>query len=193
MFDGILKKGNFLYFTVLSNLFCVGVLGALVVRTFKDIKRDGKSGVSGVSPCVKGCCMLCILLTMSVYHFVLIPYALKMNPYQNLKFSDIVFHYVMPFAVLFDWILFDEKGGFRWFYPLLWATVPFVYVLFVFAQSRFEIADRVNGHMNKYIYIFLDVGVLGFVDVMVNIVCLAVAFLAVAYLICCVDRIKLEF
>ena len=179
-----------MYFTILSNLFCIGIFASLIFKTIDDIKNDGIHGSSCISPHIKGSSLICILLTMSVYHFVLIPYALKLNPYQNLKISDIIFHYVMPFIMLFDWILFDEKGNFKWFDPILWTILPYVYVAFIFAQSRFNIADRINSHMNRYIYIFLDIGTIGIYDVLLNILCLTVAFLIVGYFIYGIDKIK---
>lgn len=181
-----------MYFTVLSNLFCVCVFGAMAFRTFADIRNDGIHGSSSISPYIKGCVLLCILLTMLVYHFILIPYALKINPYQSLKASDVIFHYVIPFMMLFDWILFDEKGNFKWFDPIAWMLIPYLYVVFVFIQSRFEIEDRINEHMNRYIYAFLDVGTLGVNSVLLNILYLTVAFLIVGFFIYGVDRIRIK-
>ena len=191
-FDGNFKKGNLLYFTILSNILCAGVFFFLIIKNVIDINTKGVYGSSSISPHIKGNVMICILLTMCVYHFILIPYALKLNPYQTLKTSDIIFHYVIPFSMLLDWILFDEKRGFKWFDPLAWTGLPLLYVVFVFTQSRFEITARINSHISRYVYIFLDVGTLGIRSVMMNIVCLATAFVIAGYFIYGIDRIKLE-
>ena len=107
-FSGEIKVVNFLYFTIISNIFCCGLFITLTIKTLMDIKRDGIYGTSSNSPLIKGEILISILLTMIVYHFILIPYALKINPYQSLKATDIIFHYVIPFITLFDWILFVE-------------------------------------------------------------------------------------
>lgn len=192
LFNGIFKISNLLYFTIISNLFCVGLFLALIIRTADDIKNDGICGSSSISPHFKGGVLMCILLTMSVYHFVLIPYALKLNPYQSLKMADVIFHYVMPFFTLFDWILFDEKGKFKWYDPIVWTVFPYFYAIFIFVQSKFDIVGRINSHMNRYIYAFLDVRLLGVRDVAINIFCLTDAFVLVGYFIYGVDRIQLE-
>ena len=127
---------------------------------------------------------------MIVYHFILIPYALRVNPYQNLKVSDIIFHYIMPFLTLFDWILFDEKKKFVWYDPFLWIMLPYLYVVIVFIQAQYEIIDRIANHMNRYIYIFLDIGSLGLWSVISNIAGLTVFFIIVGYLIYGIDQIK---
>ena len=89
-FSGEIKVVNFLYFTIISNIFCCGLFITLTIKTLMDIKRDGIYGTSSISPHIKGEILISILLTMIVYHFILIPYALKINPYQSLKATDII-------------------------------------------------------------------------------------------------------
>lgn len=192
IFDGNFKAINLFYFTIISNLFCLGLFVALVVRTVNDILKDGIHGSSSISPHIKGGILISILLTMSVYHFILIPYALKINPYQTLKFTDVVLHYFVPVLTLFDWLLFDEKKGFRWYDPMIWVIGPYLYIIFVFIQARFPIADRINSHINTYIYEFLDVNLLGISGVLTNIVSLTIVFVIVGYLIYGIDRVKLK-
>ena len=186
------KAINLFYFTIISNLFCVGLFLALSISTVKDILKEGKYGTTSVSPHIKGEILICILLTMSVYHFILIPYALKLNPYQSLKFTDIILHYCIPVLTLFDWLLFDEKKGFKWYDPMIWVIGPYLYVIFVFIQSGFDIAERVNAHIGNYIYAFLDVRLLGNGAVALNIVSLTVIFVLVGYLIYGIDRIRIS-
>ena len=157
-FKGEFKRINFLYFTIISNMFCCGLFITLTIKTLIDIKREGIHGISSISPHIKGEVLISILLTMIVYHFILIPYALKINPYQSLKTTDIIFHYVMPLVTLFDWILFDEKRRFSWYDPIVWTIGPYLYMIFVFLQSRIEIVDRVNNHINRYVYACRFVG-----------------------------------
>ena len=191
-FNGIFKKINLLYFTILSNLFCSLAFLGLIIKTILDIQKYGIKGSSSISPHIKGGVMLYILLTMSVYHFILIPYALHINPYQRLRIPDVVFHYIIPFAMLFDWLMFDEKGKFKLFDPFIWISTPYIYVTFIFFQSRFELVDRINAHISRYVYIFLDISSLGIDLVIKNILSLTVVFLIVGYLIIFVDRIRIE-
>lgn len=191
LLNGEFKKVNFLYFTIISNIFCCGLFITLTVKTLRDMKVKGIYGTSGVSPHIKGEILISILLTMVVYHFILIPYALKINPYQTLKITDIVFHYVMPIITLFDWILFDEKKKFAWYDPILWTIGPYLYMIFVFLQSRVELVDRINNHINRYIYAFLDVSLLGNVKVFFNVLSLSAFFVILGFCLFGFDRIKI--
>lgn len=192
IFDGQFKSANFLYFTIISNLFCIIFFGILIIKTLIDIKNFGIWGSSNIFSHLRGGILISILLTMSVYHFILIPYALKINPYQHLKLVDIIFHYIIPFLTLFDWILFDEKGGFKLYDPIFWTIGPYIYLVFIFMQSGIENTLRVNAHMNKYIYAFLDVDLIGISQVMINIFSLTIVFIVVGYIVCLFDRIKIS-
>lgn len=191
IFNGEFKVINFFYFTIISNLFCLGLFSALSILTVRDILKKGVYGTTSISPHIKGEILISILLTMSVYHFILIPYALRMNPYQTLKISDIVLHYFIPVLTLFDWLLFDEKKSFKWYDPIVWTIGPYLYIVFVFIQAGFNIVDRVNAHINNYIYAFLDVRLLGEANVIFNIVSLTIVFILVGYLIYGIDRIRI--
>ncbi len=190
--NGEFKTINLFYFTIISNLFCIGLFLALIIVTVRDIFKDGINGSSTISPHIKGEIMISILLTMTVYHFILIPYALKINPYQNLKVIDIILHYCMPVLTLFDWLLFDKKKRFRWYDPFIWVIGPYLYVIFVFIQANFDIAARKAANISDYIYAFLDVKLLGDVNVLINLLSLTVTFIIVGYVIYGIDRIKLK-
>lgn len=190
--NGQFKVVNFFYFTIISNIFCVGLFLALVIVTIKDIIKYGIHGASSISPHIKGEIMISILLTMTVYHFILIPYALKLNPYQNLKVIDIILHYCIPILTLFDWIFFDKKKRFKWYDPFFWITGPYLYMIFVFIQARFDIAARINANISDYIYAFLDINLLGDTAVFLNILSLTIVFVIIGYIIYGIDRIKLK-
>ena len=64
-------------------------------------------------------------------------------------------------------------------------------MIFVFFQSRIEIVDRVNNHINRYVYAFLDVGLLGNIRVFFNIISLSVFFVGLGFCLFGLDRIKI--
>ena len=68
--NGTFKVVNLLYFTIISNLFCMGLFLALIISTIRDIINDGIYGTTSISPHIKGEILISILLTMSVYHFI---------------------------------------------------------------------------------------------------------------------------
>ncbi|MBR3132650.1 MAG: Pr6Pr family membrane protein [Clostridia bacterium] len=190
--QGKLKIYNLFYFTIISNIFCFGLFAVLIAKTIMDIRNKGIYGSSSISPHIKGEITISIILTMSVYHFILIPYALKQNPYQTLELKDIIFHYIIPVFTVFDWILFDEKKRFKWYDPLAWVIGPTIYILFVYTQAIFGVLVKLNSHMNRYVYIFLDIGKLGTFQVIQNVLLLSICFVIVGYMLYGIDRIKIK-
>ena len=174
------------------NLLCTILFLILSIKTLIEYIKNGNNGTTSISPHIKGCIIICILLTMVVYHFILIPYALKMNPYQSLKIPDCIFHYIMPFMVLVDWLIFDEKNAFKWYDPLLWVILPYIYIVIIFIQAQYDFIERATNHINRYIYIFLDVGTIGTKNVLSNILSLTVSFIIIGYFIYGFDKIKVN-
>ena len=41
-----------------------------------------------------------------------------------------IFNYIAPLMMLFDWVLFDAKGKFEIFDPLIWTLIPVGYYIF---------------------------------------------------------------
>ena len=113
------------------------------------------------------------------------------NTYFSFLF-DFLFYFCVfvRFAVFFG--IFDEKRSFSWYDPILWTIVPYLYAAFVFLQSRLDIADRINNHMNRYIYVFLDVNLLGNMRVAFNIISLSFAFVVLGYGVFLLDKIKIK-
>ena len=190
--QGELRIYNLFYFTIISNIFCIGLFTALFIKTLIDIKNKGILGTTSISPHIKGGITISIILTMSVYHFILIPYALKEDPYESLNMKDIIFHYIIPIMTVFDWILFDEKRRYKWYDPIIWVIGPTLYIIFVYIQAGFRILERLNSNMNRYVYIFLDIRRLGVPNVILNLLLLSTSFVIVGYFLYGIDRIKIK-
>lgn len=121
-----------------------------------------------------------IMLTGLVAHFML--RGLFVNMDAEAKAGLTLLHYVVPIATFFDWVLFDEKGLTEWKMPLFAASFPIIYAAVSMIAAQFmQGADR-------YPYPFLDVDTLGAGMVVLNIVLLAIAFLAVGYIGVWVDH-----
>lgn len=186
------KIENIFYFTTISNLLCSIMFIILSVKTIKDIKLYGIDGSTSISSHIKGGITIAIILTMSVYHFILIPYGLKEDPTRRLGFSDIILHYLIPCLTIFDWILFDEKRRFKIYDPIIWTILPYLYVIFVYIQAGYEFIEKMNIGMSKYIYVFLDSELLGIQAVEENILKLTIFFIIVGYGIYGIDRIRIQ-
>lgn len=186
-----LSKGAFSplllsYYTIQSNLLVLALFVVLAIRTWRDLRNAGVSGTSTCSPHVKGAVMLTITVTLLVYHFMLVPTMFTMHPeYRPFTLQDVLVHYFTPLMALCDWLLFDPKGRFRWFDPLLWLSLPFAYLIFAFVRAQLLSEPFPGG--SRYPYFFMDVDQLGW-GVAPWLLGLSVGLLALGYLIYGVDR-----
>ncbi len=192
VFRGNIASENIFYFTIISNFLCFMMFTFLSIKTIKEIKTYGVKGSTSISPHIKGSILISIILTMMVYHFILIPYALNLDPTRRLSPTDIVLHYVVPCLTIFDWILFDDKKRFKLYDPLIWIIIPCIYVSFVYIQAEYNFIEKLNSGMDKYVYAFLNLDLLGKQEVEGNIIKIAAILITIGYFLYGIDRIRLK-
>lgn len=133
---------------------------------------------------LKGAVTLYVAITGLVYHLVLT------NPASGFAVAEVqralpdaignqLLHTVVPLLAVLDWLVFDERGRFRWRYALYWLAFPLGYL--AFALIRGLVVD-------KYPYPFIDVHELGYDGVSVSTVAFAVAFWILGLLFVAIDR-----
>lgn len=187
--QGQFKPSMFVYYTILSNAVCFLFYIILSVKTGIELKKDGVKGITKLVPHFKGAIIMMIMVTMLVYHFILVPQAFSMNTnYIYFSLSNILVHYFTPLMVIIDWLLFDKKNVYRWFDPLIWLTIPYVY--FGFALFRAEIGGVLTGVNSRYPYFFIDVDVLGWGGVLKYVVVVSLAFIILGYFLYFIDKIR---
>ena len=133
-------------------------------------------------------CLIIILITGIVYHFVLFPQKVAENPvYQVFTFGNIVAHYIAPIGMLADWLLFGKKGLLSKREPIICVTVPFLY--FIVASVYGYYGSTIPGKDTSYIYFFMDFGKLGVTGVIAWVSAILVFVLFLAYFMYAVDSI----
>jgi hypothetical protein len=135
-------------------------------------------------PALKGAVTLYVAITGLVYHLVLTNQAsgFAMAPVERAlpdAIGNQLLHTVVPLLAVLDWLLFDERGRFRWRYALYWLAFPLGYL--AFALVRGLVVDR-------YPYPFINVNDLGYDGVAVSTVVFAVAFWILGLLFVAIDR-----
>jgi hypothetical protein len=135
-------------------------------------------------PALKGAVTLYVAITGLVYHLVLTNPAsgFAVDPVQRdlpEAVGNQLLHTVVPLLAFLDWLLFDERGRFRWRYALYWLAFPLGYL--AFALVRGLIVD-------KYPYPFINVNELGYAGVSVSSVGFAVAFWILGLLFVAIDH-----
>ena len=88
VFEYSFDKNFYVYFTNLSNYFCIGIMFAELVQT---ARKEGNTYVS-VAPVVKFAGVLAILLTFLVFHILLAP---TREAYLNYLFNSVSFSKVL--------------------------------------------------------------------------------------------------
>lgn len=176
---------SFLYYTMISDLLCLGWMLLLVVRTARDLRRTGPVGTSTPSARWSGAVMMAITVTMLIYVVVLVPTRIDAGDTDIYSLTDTLIHIVTPGLLILDWLLFVPKGRFRWTDPLLWTLIPFAYLgwslVYGALGGRFVGGDR-------YPYPFLDLDALGVGGVLSWIAALTIALVAVGFVYVVIDR-----
>lgn len=189
LFDGAFRWDFYIHFTNLSNYFCIGVLFAELVGV---IKKKENSLIT-TAPKIKFIGLLAILLTFFVYNIMLAP---TKSAAINFSIFSISLHVIMPILYVVDWVLFYERKS-TWKYPLFSVIFPLAYVGFVFIHAacfKFN-ADLMNfagTGPHIYPYFFLNIDKIGVGGVLKWIGILAVAFIALGYIMYGVDKLILK-
>lgn len=174
------------FYTMQSNLLCIALTLFLLACDLADIDCH-KNRVYSV---FRFCAVTCILLTFILYHAVLQPQMSAEYPEYFGRFSllDTLLHTYTPLMMLLDYLLFDEKGLFRWWYAPLAAAVPLLYAAYVAVYSStggiFVSYDRVQ----RVPYFFLDYQSLGMGRTALWCLLILAGTIGGAFLLCALDR-----
>lgn len=164
----------FYFYTVLSNILCVGAFLYLSIQNTKAY------------PVVKGGLATAILIVMLIFHFVLRPTS---EFYENqIGLADLILHYVMPFMVVLDFILFEKRNQIKWYHPIIWLTIPIAYVIFIFIRAQVGQPFETGYGLSLYPYIFLDINQLGIMGVSKWVIGILTFYLLIGYLVMVMDR-----
>ena len=175
------------YFTLQSNILCFAFFASIV---FMELRK--KNYKSEVYYLVKGGITIAILITGLTYLFALSPTGFCMDFQQktlaNKTISNLLVHVVSPILVTLDYFLFDEKGHFKRYYPIIWLCIPFDYLLYVYTYSSSGGTFFNIGGSKKFAYFFLDYEKIGYLGVAKWIVLITLCILFISYLLVWFDR-----
>lgn len=158
------------FYTILTNLLVVGVLTAAALRA------HGTVGRFLLRPGVQTAAAMSIVIVGLIYNLML---RQLWSPTGWLLVADAIVHDAMPLLYLLYWWLAVPKAGLRWSHVLVWQSYPAGYFAYVLIRGA------VSGW---YPYPFVDVGALGYVQVLIDAIVVLVAFVAVALLLVALGR-----
>jgi hypothetical protein len=171
------------YYTVQSNIIVLLFFVGLVIY---NLKHRGEELPPNYYT-IKGAVITCITLTLLIFHFVLRPmlFSMAADAEYATSLPNVLVHYVVPLMTIVDWLLFDRKGAFRKLDPLFWTIIPWAYLGFSLIRAQFATFAATG---SRYPYFFIDIDKYGVGGVAINVLCIAVGYVALGYVIYFVDR-----
>ncbi len=160
------------YFTILTNI---------IVASSLSLAGWGQSGALvrvSRSPSVASGILTSILLVGAGYHFLLRDI---WNPVGLAWVADQILHYVTPLLCAFNWWYCVPATRLTWVAPLTWCAWPIVYTIYALLRGEW---------LGRYPYPFIDVGVLGYERVLLNVVGLLVIFVLLGVALVALMRVR---
>ncbi len=185
--NGDFNASALIFYTMQSNLLCLVVMIMVIGDTVYKIRDSGIRGYNSAFPRLKGATTMVIAVTFLVFHFLLRPILFEagMEDYAA-SFANIAVHYITPILFILDWLMFDKKGVYSRYDPLLWESFPLAY--FIFAVIRAQVGGVIPQVGSRYPYFFIDIDAYGGM-VALYVLGMAVFFIALGYVIVLIDRI----
>ena len=181
----------YVYFTNISNFFCLGVMLAALIQT---VKKREDSYVTA-APLLKFVGMLGILLTFLVFNIMLAGEEGR-DPQLNWRIGSLLFHVVLPVMYIADWFLFYERKNCKWYYPIASAGFPLAYAVFLLIHAAILKFDSsiLTPTPNSttpliYPYFFVNIDKQGVPGVLAWVGILAVVFIAVGFAFLGLDKL----
>jgi hypothetical protein len=168
-FSGRWRWSVFNYFTLVSNVLCVGYYG--IAASF------AARGRVSWRPVLKGALVMGMTVTGLVYHVML---SGSFTMQGTMAVSDVLLHTVVPLLTVLDWLVFEQKGRTTWKSPLAWIILPDAYFVIRSCVSR---SASLGYGGNRYPYPFLNADSLGWGRVWLNVASCTCFFILLGYFV----------
>lgn len=163
----------FSFFTIESNVLASMIYVIAGIATFA-----GKKGAQ--LALLRGAATLYMTVTGIIYILLLSGLT---QPDSSITWVNIVLHYVMPLAVLADWLVSPPERRIAFKQATWWLIFPVAYLIY----------SLIRGHIvGWYPYPFLNPATGGYTKVAVIGVGIALAFLVLTWLIAVVTRLRVS-
>lgn len=165
--------GALMYYTVISNIIVVIFLGYLLyLMTYQKNRWNNSNTLR-----LKGCVMMCIMITCIIYHVMLSP--LDKDFY---RIENFICHYIVPLWFFIDTLIFDKKPNYKIQDPLLWTSIPLLYLGFALINGLILKWPIPGAKHSPYAYFFLDINMYGWQYVALWCLKIFIGYLVLSYL-----------
>ena len=169
-------KGALIYYTVQSTLFCF-----LFYLSIMFLNLIGKLKYNSWYYILKGAVTMSLLITMVVYQLFLS----NTNAYAGNEMTSVLVHLIIPLLVIFDYLIFSNKGNLKKSHPYMWSLTLVFYLIFYVIYAL--MGGKFNNQSN-YPYFFLNVEEYGVIGVFINCIIIYGLFLIVGNSIQVLDQ-----
>lgn len=167
------------YYTLISNILCMLLFAILIIADVLQINYQKWKEYH----MIKGGITVAIAVTAIVYYISLAPQHFQVNT----ELSNILVHCISPILVILDYFIFDTKGFFKKWYPLVWLSIPLLYVLYVYLYHFCGGEFYTIGGSKEFAYLFLDYKQIGYHGVITCLILLSVSILMISCLFLKID------
>lgn len=178
------------YYTLQSNIFCLAIFINIIVAII--LKKDYRSLKTYYF--WKGAIIIAILITAIVYLVALVPTGFQMEVSYNMQteryWANMFVHGISPILVIADYVIFDKKGNFKYFYSFIWLCIPWGYVIYVYIYHALGGKFFGIGGSRDYGYEFLDYKQIGYLGVIKWLLIFSVLILILSNILVFLDRRK---
>lgn len=168
--------GMLLYYTVLSNILVFSSLIFFIIYDFN--KGDATTNIKLLR--YKGGVTMAILITGVIYHFLLAP---STKPEDFWTVRNLLVHYIVPWGLVLDTLVFDARKAYRLREPLYWSLAPLAYFAFALLNGLVLKLPIPHAKNSPFAYFFINVNKLGWNKVLLNVLLINAGYIAVGYLI----------
>ena len=91
--------------------------------------------------------------------------------------------------VLFDWILFDNRGQLKYYDSFKWLLFPFIYWIVITINGMFGYTYY---NKSNYPYFFLDINKYGFFTVLRNVIFISLVFLILGLIVVLIEKFLIK-
>lgn len=167
-----------LYFTIFSNLMCfIFYLVAIILKLCNKLEKNN------IYYIFKGMITMSITLTMLGYWFLIAPKGLGI--YKNYIVACRFAHLYTPILMIFDYIIFAEKGNLNKKYSFIWSLILIEYIAFIYIYS--SLGGRFINQL-KYPYKFLDLKLNGIIKTIVICIGIYIIYVLIGRFVCYFDK-----
>jgi hypothetical protein len=158
------------FFTILTNLLVA------LATTFSGVGRHSRPGGFFSQPAVQTAIAIYISVVGVVYSLVLRE---LWAPTGSQEVADFLPHDLVPVVYVAFWIFCVPKNTFRWGHVVWWLCYPLVYLIYTLVRGSLT---------GTYPNPFLDVGIIGYGQMLSNVAVLLVVFLGMGLAIVAISR-----